>query len=111
MIATYQRTIFEKGDFSICAFKPENEQEPPQSAVSKYGTFVGTGFNLPHSEDISLNLDGTWESSKIRFTAQNKHLYIHPAENGRRNNSFSFVRRFALHQEKDGSQIVSNLWK
>lgn len=64
MIATYQRTIFEKGDFSICAFKPENEQEPPQSAVSKYGTFVGTGFNLPHSEDISLNLDGTWESSK-----------------------------------------------
>ena len=65
MIATYQRTIFEKGDFSICAFKPENEQEPPQSAVSKYGTFVGTGFNLPHSEDISLNLDGTWESSKF----------------------------------------------
>ena len=64
MIATYQRTIFEKGDFSICAFKPENDQEPPQSAVSKYGTFVGTGFNLPHSEDISLNLDGTWESSK-----------------------------------------------
>ena len=64
MIATYQCTIFEKGDFSICAFKPENEQEPPQSAVSKYGTFVGTGFNLPHSEDISLNLDGTWESSK-----------------------------------------------
>jgi len=64
MIATYQRTIFEKGDFSICAFKPENNQEPPQSAVSKYGTFVGTGFNLPHSEDISLNLDGTWESSK-----------------------------------------------
>lgn len=64
MIATYQRTIFEKGDFSICTFKPENEQEPPQSAVSKYGTFVGTGFNLPHSEDISLNLDGTWESSK-----------------------------------------------
>ena len=64
MIATYQRTIFEKGDFSICAFKPENDQEPPQSAVSKYGTFVGTGFNLPHSEDIALNLDGTWESSK-----------------------------------------------
>ena len=64
MIATYQHTIFEKGDFSICAFKPENEQEPPQSAVSKYGTFVGTGFNLPHNEDISLNLDGTWESSK-----------------------------------------------
>ena len=64
MIATYQRTIFEKGDFSICAFKPENDQEPPQSAVSKYGTFVGTGFNLLHSEDISLNLDGTWESSK-----------------------------------------------
>ena len=64
MIATYQCTIFEKGDFSICAFKPENEQEPPQGAVSKYGTFVGTGFNLPHSEDISLNLDGTWESSK-----------------------------------------------
>ena len=64
MIATYQRTIFEKGDFSICVFKPENEQEPPQSAISKYGTFVGMGFNLPHSEDISLNLDGTWESSK-----------------------------------------------
>ena len=96
MIATYQRTIFEKGDFSICAFKPENEQEPPQSAVSKYGTFVGTGFNLPHS---------------IRATAQNKHLYIHSAENRGRNHSFSFVRRFALHQEKDGGQIVPNLWK
>ena len=36
MIATYQRTIFEKGDFSICAFKPENEQEPPQSAVRTF---------------------------------------------------------------------------
>ncbi len=28
----------EKGDFSICAFKPENEQELTQSAISKYGT-------------------------------------------------------------------------
>ena len=95
MIATYQRTIFEKGDFSICAFKPENEQEPPQSAVSKYGTFVGTGFNLPHSEDIALNLDGTWESSKYGL-----QLKI-----------FSFVRRSAVHQEKDGRQNISNLWK
>ena len=48
MIATYQRTIFEKGDFSICSFKPENESEPPQNAM-KYGTFVGVGINIPHS--------------------------------------------------------------
>ena len=64
MIATYQRTIFEKGDFSICAFKPENDQEPPPNAFSKDGTFVGTGFNLPHNNEVALNLDGTWESSK-----------------------------------------------
>lgn len=48
MIATYQRTIFEKGDFSICFFKPEDENELPQNAM-KYGTFVGVGINIPHS--------------------------------------------------------------
>ena len=63
MIATYQRTIFEKGDFSICSFKPEDENEPPQNAM-KYGTFVGVGINIPHSEDVKLNLDGDWESNK-----------------------------------------------
>ena len=63
MIATYQRTIFEKGDFSICSFKPEDESEPPQNAM-KYGTFVGVGVNIPHSEDVKLNLDGDWESNK-----------------------------------------------
>ena len=107
MIATYQRTIFEKGDFSICAFKPENDQETPQSAVSKYGTFVGTGFNLPHSEDISLNLDGTWESSKYGLQLKiNTCISILP-----KTDSFSFVRRSAVHQEKDGRQNISNLWK
>ena len=63
MIATYQRTIFEKGDFSICSFKPEDENEPPQNAM-KYGTFVGVGVNIPHSEEVKLNLDGDWESNK-----------------------------------------------
>ena len=63
MIATYQRTIFEKGDFSICSFKPEDESEPPQNAM-KYGTFVGVGVNIPHSEDVKLSLDGDWESNK-----------------------------------------------
>ena len=63
MIATYQRTIFEKGDFSICSFKPEDDSEPPQNAM-KYGTFVGVGVNIPHSEDVKLNLDGDWESNK-----------------------------------------------
>ena len=63
MIATYQRTIFEKGDFSICSFKPEDENEPPQNA-KKYGTFVGVEVNIPHSEDVKRNLDGDWESNK-----------------------------------------------
>ena len=69
MIATYQRTIFEKGDFSICAFKPENQQEPPQNAFSKDGTFVGTGFNLPHNNEVALNLDGSQLAASSSFAA------------------------------------------
>ena len=111
MIATYQRTIF---DFSICVFKPENEQEPPQSAISKYGTFVGMGFNLPHSEDISLNLDGTWESSKYGLQLKiNTCISILPkTEEGIIAFLSSGVLPYsAVYQEKNGRQNISNLWK
>ena len=96
MIATYQRTIFEKGDFSICSFKPEDESEPPQNAM-KYGTFVGVGVNIPHSEDVKLNLDGDWEY---------KYLHFHSAENRRGNYRFPFIRSFAIHQKQNGDKAL-----
>ncbi len=64
MLATYQKTLFEKENFSICIFKPENVNEVPVSACNQYGTFVGTGYEIPHSEDIQLQLDGEWETTK-----------------------------------------------
>lgn len=64
MIVTYQRTFYEKDDFSICAFKPSNEDECPPNAISKYGTFTGSGNNIPHTEDIELNVEGEWTSNK-----------------------------------------------
>lgn len=63
MLATYHHTIFEKDDFSICSFIPDDEQELPENAL-KYGTFVGVGNNIPHSNDIQLMIEGEWKNSK-----------------------------------------------
>ena len=78
MKATYQRTIFEKDDFSICSFKPtsDNKDELPPNAISKYGTFVGTGYNIPHNEEVELQMEGTWESSKYGLQLKIKTCFV-----------------------------------
>ena len=63
MLATYNRTIFENGDFSVCTFIPDDESELPENAL-KYGTFVGIGNNIPHSNDVQLMIDGEWKTTK-----------------------------------------------
>ena len=63
MLATYNKTIFENGDFSVCTFIPDDESELPENAL-KYGTFVGIGNNIPHSNDIQLMIEGEWKSTK-----------------------------------------------
>ena len=42
MLATYNKTIFENGDFSVRTFIPDDESELPENAL-KYGTFVSIG--------------------------------------------------------------------
>lgn len=64
MLAKYSKTIFEKDNFSICTFVPDNKNDVPASAISPYGTFTGCGTNIPHTDNIYLNLDGEWEQSK-----------------------------------------------
>ena len=64
MVATYEKTLYENGDFSICSFRPFSETDVPQGGLSKYGNFVGTGYDLPHDSELSLNLEGEWENSK-----------------------------------------------
>ena len=63
MLATYNKTIFENGDFSVCTFIPDDESELPENAL-KYGTFVGIGNNIPHSNDVQLMIDGEWKTTK-----------------------------------------------
>ena len=33
MLATYNKTIFENGDFSVCTFIPDDESELPENAL------------------------------------------------------------------------------
>ena len=64
------KTIFENGDFSVCTFIPDDESELPENAL-KYGTFVGIGNNIPHSNDIQLmiglRVNGSQQSTVCRW--------------------------------------------
>lgn len=69
MLCTYERTIYENGDngFCIALFTTQDSTVPAAArsrSVSTLISFTATGYRLPTTKAIDVELDGRWENSK-----------------------------------------------
>lgn len=70
MLSIYERTIYkdERSGFCILGFHTTDESVPPDARNGYYRDalihFTATGYKLPESKSIQLELNGTWQKSK-----------------------------------------------
>jgi exodeoxyribonuclease V alpha subunit len=70
MICTFEKTIFENAanGYKIASFVT-NDKSVPENARNKFYSdarirFTATGYNLPATDKIDVDLSGKWENSK-----------------------------------------------